>query len=633
MRVAVLATDGVEQVGAGPALAGARGGRRRAGAGLLRGGHITAYNHIDKGETKKVDAVVSSADPDDYAALVLPGGVINGDFVRADADAVAFVKSFFDAGKPVAAICHAPWVLVEADVVRGRRMTSWPSLQTDLRNAGATWVDEEVVVDGNLVTSRNPDDLDAFGAAIVEQFAAAADDEAEPRSRRTRDAEPGRSAAGDQPGGGQDRQQRAGEDQDGEQPGAELGVAHPLAPHADAGDQAGDGERRQQHGEVRNHLPEHGEGEVDRRRRRRAAMTSSPAKRSHASALSRGPASSGSSVTASSTAGSAAAAADRAPVERSRHRRSGPSRRRRACRSADGASRAPPGSRSTGRDAAGRDGRGRGIGAAAVRAARAGRAVLAGRTLGALRGSSAARYACGSPQGAAPPGGLRSRAVPRGSRSSRGRLGVARTAARARPARLALARWSRLSAGTVAARSLCGSRVGRGVLQVDCPLERQVAGAASVAGIRLAAAASARRCRGCRCRRGRPSAAGAWSARRFSMPASRRMSASERPPVSGFQSPAFGHHDPPNESSRRRMTPSRRAHGQIRTHGTSSAPHRRGSHDGSRRDLVRAVGRHAGQLGQRGGLDPGHEPHELVQAGRRELPAARAGRPRTARLR
>jgi protease I len=171
MRVAVLATDGVEQVeldrpwqtleeaGAEPELVS------------LEAGSITAYDHIDKGDPKKVDTTVSSADPDDYAALVLPGGVINGDFVRADADAVAFVKAFFDAGKPVAAICHAPWVLIEADVVRGRRMTSWPSLQTDLRNAGADWVDEEVVVDGNLVTSRNPDDLDAFGAAIVEQFA------------------------------------------------------------------------------------------------------------------------------------------------------------------------------------------------------------------------------------------------------------------------------------------------------------------------------------------------------------------------------------------------------------------------------------------------------------------------------
>src|SRR5215217_3979957 len=171
MKVAVLATDGVEQVeldrpwqaleeaGAEPELVS------------LQGGSITAFNHLDKGDSKKVDAVVSTADPDAYGGLVLPGGVINGDFVRADADAVAFVQAFFDAGKPVAAICHAPWVLAEADVVRGRRMTSWPSLRTDLVNAGATWVDEEVVVDGNLTTSRNPDDLDAFCAAIVEQFA------------------------------------------------------------------------------------------------------------------------------------------------------------------------------------------------------------------------------------------------------------------------------------------------------------------------------------------------------------------------------------------------------------------------------------------------------------------------------
>ena len=169
----MLATDGVEQVelerpwqaleeaGAEPELVS------------LEAGTITAYQHIDKGDRKDVDITVADADPDVYAALVLPGGVINGDFVRADADAVAFVKAFFEAGKPVAAICHAPWVLAEADVVRGRRMTSWPSLQTDLRNAGATWVDEEVVVDGVLVTSRNPDDLDAFGAAIVEVFAKA----------------------------------------------------------------------------------------------------------------------------------------------------------------------------------------------------------------------------------------------------------------------------------------------------------------------------------------------------------------------------------------------------------------------------------------------------------------------------
>ena len=177
MKVAVVATDGVEQVeldrpwqaleeaGAEPELVS------------LEGGTITAYDHIDKGGTKKVDAVVSSADPDVYGALVLPGGVINGDFVRADPDAVAFVTSFFDAGKPVAAICHAPWVLIEAGVVKGRRMTSWPSLQTDLRNAGANWVDDEVVVDGNLITSLNPDDLDAFSAAIVEEFARQDEDE------------------------------------------------------------------------------------------------------------------------------------------------------------------------------------------------------------------------------------------------------------------------------------------------------------------------------------------------------------------------------------------------------------------------------------------------------------------------
>jgi protease I len=170
-RVAVLATDGVEQVeldepwqalveaGAEPTLVG------------FEPGSITAFNHIEPGDSRTVDVPLADADPDGYDALVLPGGVVNGDFVRADADAVAFVSAFFDADKPVAAICHAPWVLIEAGVVRGRRMTSWPSLQTDLRNAGADWVDEEVVVDGNLTTSRNPDDLPAFTKAIVEQFA------------------------------------------------------------------------------------------------------------------------------------------------------------------------------------------------------------------------------------------------------------------------------------------------------------------------------------------------------------------------------------------------------------------------------------------------------------------------------
>src|SRR3954447_18753585 len=171
MKVAVLATDGVEQVeldrpwqaleeaGAQPELVS------------LEGGTITAYDHIDKGDKKSVDAVVSSADPDGYGALVLPGGVINGDFVRADADAVAFVKAFFDAGKPVAAICHAPWVLIDAGVVRGRTLTSWPAIKTDVRNAGGNWVDQEVVVDTGLVTSRKPDDIPAFNQKMIEEFA------------------------------------------------------------------------------------------------------------------------------------------------------------------------------------------------------------------------------------------------------------------------------------------------------------------------------------------------------------------------------------------------------------------------------------------------------------------------------
>ena len=136
-------------------------------------GKVQAFDHLDKADTFGVDVVVADADVADYAGLVLPGGVANPDALRLDADAVGFVKAFFEAGKPVAAICHAPWVLAEADVVSGRRMTSWPSLQTDLRNAGADWVDEEVVVDGALVTSRKPDDLPAFCEQLVRLFAAA----------------------------------------------------------------------------------------------------------------------------------------------------------------------------------------------------------------------------------------------------------------------------------------------------------------------------------------------------------------------------------------------------------------------------------------------------------------------------
>ncbi len=134
-------------------------------------GKVQAFDHLDKADTFEVDVVVADADVTDYVGLVLPGGVANPDALRLDADAVGFVKRFSEEGKPVAAICHAPWVLAEADVVSGKRMTSWPSLQTDLRNAGAEWVDEEVVVDGTLVTSRKPDDLPAFTERLVQLFA------------------------------------------------------------------------------------------------------------------------------------------------------------------------------------------------------------------------------------------------------------------------------------------------------------------------------------------------------------------------------------------------------------------------------------------------------------------------------
>src|SRR3954447_9064491 len=137
----------------------------------LESGQVQAFHHLDKADTFAVDAAVADADPSSYDGLVLPGGVANPDALRMDEDAVAFVRDFMLSDRPVAAICHAPWTLAEADVVRGRRMTSWPSLQTDLRNAGAEWVDEEVVVDGNLVTSRKPDDLPAFNDALVELFA------------------------------------------------------------------------------------------------------------------------------------------------------------------------------------------------------------------------------------------------------------------------------------------------------------------------------------------------------------------------------------------------------------------------------------------------------------------------------
>jgi len=136
-------------------------------------GEVQAFNHLDKSSTYKVDRTLDDADADDFDGLVLPGGVANPDQLRMDPRAVRLVADFFAAGKPVGVICHGPWTLVEADVVRGRRITSWPSLQTDIRNAGGDWVDEEVVVDDGLVSSRKPDDLPAFCEAIVEEFAKA----------------------------------------------------------------------------------------------------------------------------------------------------------------------------------------------------------------------------------------------------------------------------------------------------------------------------------------------------------------------------------------------------------------------------------------------------------------------------
>ncbi|MED7947576.1 type 1 glutamine amidotransferase [Streptomyces sp. BE20] len=177
MTVALLvAPEGVEQV----ELTGPRQAVLEAGgaAALLstREGRIQAFNHLDRADTFAVDAVVAEADPDDYQALILPGGVANPDALRLDPAAVDFVRSFFHRGKPVAAICHAPWTLIEADVVRGRSLTSWPSLRTDLVNAGARWADEEVLIcrDGpsTLVTSRGPDDLPAFNDSLVTVFAA-----------------------------------------------------------------------------------------------------------------------------------------------------------------------------------------------------------------------------------------------------------------------------------------------------------------------------------------------------------------------------------------------------------------------------------------------------------------------------
>jgi len=164
-------TDGVEQV----EYTGPRGALEEAGATVVlvspKSDSVQGFNHVDKGDTFSVELPVGQASAGDFDALVLPGGVVNADFLRTDAASVAFAKAFFDQHKPVGAICHAPWTLVEAGVVDGRTLTSWPSLQTDLRNAGATWVDEQVVVDKGFVTSRKPDDIPAFASKLIEEIA------------------------------------------------------------------------------------------------------------------------------------------------------------------------------------------------------------------------------------------------------------------------------------------------------------------------------------------------------------------------------------------------------------------------------------------------------------------------------
>jgi protease I len=146
-------------------------------------GEIQGFEHLDKGETWEADKTTSEARADHYDGVVLPGGVANPDNLRADKDAVRFLREFFAAGKPVGAICHAPWMLVEADVADGREVTSNPKIQTDIRNAGGNWVDEEVVVDSGLVTSRRPDDIPAFNAKIVEEFAEGIHEEQREKAR------------------------------------------------------------------------------------------------------------------------------------------------------------------------------------------------------------------------------------------------------------------------------------------------------------------------------------------------------------------------------------------------------------------------------------------------------------------
>jgi protease I len=173
-KIAILATDGFEQ----SELTEPRQALQEAGAETqvvsLNQGKIKGWNHKDWGDEVAVDLALKSANPAEFDALLLPGGVMNPDQLRMNSDAVQFVRNFFEAGKPIASICHGPWMLVEADIVRGRTVTSWPSLKTDIRNAGGSWVDKEVVKDQQLVTSRKPDDIPAFNREMIALFAQSA---------------------------------------------------------------------------------------------------------------------------------------------------------------------------------------------------------------------------------------------------------------------------------------------------------------------------------------------------------------------------------------------------------------------------------------------------------------------------
>lgn len=170
-KVAFLFTEGVEQVELTTPLEAVSEAGGDATLVSLEKGKVQMFKHLDKGDTIEADVAVGGADASEFDALVLPGGVANPDMLRANRSAVGFARKFFEQHKPVGVICHGPWTLVEADVVRDRTLTSWPSLQTDLRNAGATWVDEQVHVDNGLVSSRRPDDLPAFCAKLVEEIA------------------------------------------------------------------------------------------------------------------------------------------------------------------------------------------------------------------------------------------------------------------------------------------------------------------------------------------------------------------------------------------------------------------------------------------------------------------------------